>query len=111
MMPNINPAMMKKLMAQMNMKEIPATQVIIKGPKNYVINNPQVTRVNMMGQESYQISGEEEERPLSSEPEISEDDVATVAEQAQVSEDEAREALEETKGDAPKQIIAHPRRV
>ena len=51
----INPKMLEKAMKQMGIKseEILAEEVIIKtGDKELVILNPQVTRINMGGQES-----------------------------------------------------------
>ena len=86
--------------------EIPATEVIIKtDDKEIVITNPSVQKVNMMGQENFQISGEIHERVISTIPEISEEDVETVMEQANVNEETAREALEKFKGDLVEAII------
>ena len=62
--------------------EIPAIEVIIRtDKKNIIISNPSVAKVNMMGQENFQISGDVHEEELSSVPEISEEDVGTVMEQ------------------------------
>ena len=99
----MNPKDMQKAMKKMGIKqdEIPADEVIIKqGDKNLVIKDPQVLKVNMMGQESFQITGE-----LVEESGVSEDDVKTVAEQAGVSEDEAKEALEKCNGDLAEAIL------
>ncbi len=52
----INPKQLEKAMKQMGVKseEIPADEVIIKSQdKEIVISNPQVQKVNMMGQESF----------------------------------------------------------
>jgi nascent polypeptide-associated complex subunit alpha len=109
MMPGINPRQMQQMMRKMGIQqvEIPATEVIIRTPdKEIVVLNPQVSKVNMMGQESLQVVGELHERPLSSEPEISEDDVKTVMAQADVSEEEAREAIEENGGDLAAAIMS-----
>lgn len=96
--------MMRKMGIQQS--EIDATRVIIQcSDKEIVIENPQVTKVNMMGQQTYQIVGEEEERSLSSAPEISEEDIKTVMEQAQVSKAEAKKALEEAQGDLAEAIL------
>ncbi|UCD02880.1 MAG: nascent polypeptide-associated complex protein, partial [Candidatus Aenigmatarchaeota archaeon] len=62
----INPRQIEKAMKQMGMKseQIDAEEVIIKTPeKDIVISNPNVTLVNAMGQQSYQIVGDAEERP------------------------------------------------
>ena len=108
MMPGINPRMMKQAMKRMGIQqvEIPAKEVIIRlEDKEIVISNPSVTKVNMMGQQTYQIIGEESERSLDSKPEISEEDVKTVMEQADVSEKEARKAIEKSNGDLAKAIM------
>jgi len=97
--------MMKKMGIQQ--VDIPATEVIIKSEdKEIVITEPSVAKVNMMGQETFQISGNIQERESSSEPEISEDDVKTVAEQAGVEIEEAKKALEESKGDLAAAILS-----
>ncbi|MFO7710258.1 MAG: nascent polypeptide-associated complex protein [Candidatus Woesearchaeota archaeon] len=106
MMPGMNQRKMNQMMKKMGVSqnEIDAQEVIIRtGEKELVFNNPQVTKVNMMGQETYQVIGEPEERELK--PEISEEDVQTVMEQAQVEEADARKALEETGGDLAEAIL------
>ncbi len=57
-------------------------------------------KINMMGQESLQITGSIEE-----ESNISEDDVNTVAEKANVSKEQARVALEKHNGDLAEAIL------
>jgi nascent polypeptide-associated complex subunit alpha len=102
MIPGMNPKKMQKMMNQMGMKqeEIPASEVIIKGPKEIIIKNPHVLKVNMMGQETYQITGEASEGSG-----ISKDDVLTVSTQAAVSEEDAQKALEESDGDLAEAIM------
>jgi len=105
MIPGLNPKDLQKAMKKMGIKqeEIPAEEVIIKcADKNIVIKNPSVSKVNAMGQETFQIAGGEIIEETSS---ISDDDVKTVAEQAKVSEDKAREALEKSDGDLAKAIL------
>jgi nascent polypeptide-associated complex subunit alpha len=100
----INPRQIEKAMKQMGMQseQIDAEEVIIKTPeKDIVITNPNVTLVNAMGQESYQIMGESEERPK--EKFIS-DDVKMVMEKTGASEEEAKKALEE-EGDIASAIL------
>lgn len=104
----MNPRQMQQMMRKMGVQqvEIPATEVIIKTEdKDLVIVNPQVSKVNMMGQETFQIVGEVHEQEKSSVPEISEDDHKTVMEQTGCSEEQAKEALEETEGDLAEAII------
>ena len=57
----------------------------------------------MMGQETFQISGEIEERNLNTE--ISEEDIRTVMDQANVSMEKARAAIEEAHGDLAEAIL------
>ncbi len=91
---------MKKL--GVKQEEIAATEVIIKTPegKDLVIKHPQVMKVNMMGQETLQITGDIQEASS-----FSSDDVKTVMEQAKVSEEQAREALERAAGDIAQAIL------
>ncbi len=106
MAPGVNPAQMRKMMQRMGIQqsEIDASQVIIKTPdKDIIIMEPSVVKVNMMGQETFQISGRIEEKE--SEPEISEDDIKTVMEQASVNREKALEALKENDFDLAKTII------
>ena len=99
----LNQRQIEKAMKRMGIQaqEIDAEEVIIKtGDKNIVISNPQVSRVNMMGQDTFQISGEVSEESKGP----SEEDVRMVASKAGVSEEDAREALSET-GDIAEAII------
>ncbi len=94
----INPRQLEKMAKKMGLQSthINAEEVIIKTSENdIVIRNPQVARVNMMGQETFQISGDVEEREAAG---FSDDDVSMVAERAGVSEKEARDALEKCGG-------------
>ncbi len=107
MFPGINPKDLEKAMKKMGIKQenIPAEEVIIKcADKDIIIRNPQVVRVNAMGQESIQITGDiEEQEPQA---EILAEDVKTVAAQAKVSEAKARKALEKSKGDLAEAILS-----
>ena len=108
MIPGMNPRKAQAMMRKMGIsqQEIDATEVIIKTPeKELVIANPKVSKVNMMGQETFQVVGEVEERAVSSEPEINEEDVKTVMEQTGVSEEEARKAIGRNDFDLAKAII------
>lgn len=106
MFPGIDSRAMEQAMKKMGIKQqdIPASEVIIKSQgKDIVITNPKVVKVLMMGQESFQITGSTEEREAA--VEISEEDVKTVAEQAGVTEYEARKAIEEANGDLAEAIM------
>ncbi len=103
MMPNLNPKQLEQAMKKLGVKQvkIDSYEVVIKTrDKNLVIKNPDVTKVNMMGQESLQITGDIEE-----ETNITEDDVNTVAEQANVSKEKARATLEKNNGDLASAIM------
>ena len=106
MFPKINPRQLEKAMKQMGVKQedIEATEVVIKTKeKELVIKNPHVTKVNMMGQESIQITGSIEERDIKP---YKEEDVKTVMDQAGCTEEEAVKALEEHKGDLAEAILS-----
>jgi nascent polypeptide-associated complex subunit alpha len=108
MFPGMNPRKMGQMMKKMGIQqvEIPATEVIIKTEeKDLIITNPQVSKVNMMGQETFQITGEVHEQEKSTAPEISEEDIKTVAEQTGCSEETAKTTLEETEGDLAEAIL------
>jgi nascent polypeptide-associated complex subunit alpha len=108
MMPGMNPRKMQAMMKQMGIQqvEIPATEVIIRtADKEIIITNPSVQKVNMMGNQNFQVSGNITERSLNTTPDISEEDVKTVMEQANVSENEARKAVEDAKGDLAEAIM------
>ena len=108
MFPGMNPKKMQQAMKQLGIQqqEIPAQEVIIRtGNKNIIIRNPSVTKVNMMGQETFQISGEIHEESKSVLPEISEEDVQTVIEQTGVTKDKAKKAIEKANGDLAEAIM------
>src|SRR3989338_4366543 len=108
MIPGQNPRKRAKAMKRMGIKqvEIPAKEVIIRlEGRELVFQNPQVSKVNMMGQDSYQIIGTPEERSASEETEISEEDVQTVMQQTNCSEEDAMEALQESEGDLAQAIL------
>lgn len=109
MIPGMNSRKMAQAMKKMGIQQvdIPATEVIIRTPeKEIIISNPSVAKVNMMGQQTFQISGDESERSLSTEPDINEDDVKTVMEQTGKSEEEALAAIKDHKGDLAAAIMA-----
>ena len=108
MFPGMNPRDMQKAMKRLGIKqeEIDAEIVIIKtADRDIIIKNPQVSKVNMMGQETFQIVGEIEESERSDKAEINEDDVATVVGQTNCSREEALEALEESNGNLAEAIL------
>lgn len=103
----MNPRQMQGMMRKMGIKqiEIPATEVIIKTEeKEIIITNPQVSKVNMMGNETFQITGTVNERERTQEIEFSQDDIETIITQTGCSEEEAKSTLEKT-GDLAEAII------
>ncbi len=105
----LNPRQMKQMMKRMGIKteEIDATAVTIHGPeKEIVIENPEVMKMVVGGQQIFNITGGEiREQEVEAEIEISEEDVEMVSKQANVSEEEARNALEESGGDIAEAIM------
>lgn len=89
-----NPANMQKMMKQMGMKmdEIPAKRIVVDlGDEEMVFESPELNKISVKGQDMFQLQGEYTTRSKGP----SQDDVELVAEKAGVSEDEAREALQE----------------
>jgi len=104
MIHGMNPKMLKQAMKRMGMKqeEIPAVEVIIKcKDKEIIITNPVVTKVDMMGQENFQISGQIHKRDLEL---FDQDDIKTIIDQTSCSEEKARETLKK-EGDLAKTIL------
>ena len=116
----MNPRKMKQMMEQMgiDVDEIDATEVVIKREDGtqLVFADPDVTKMDARGQETYQVIGEPEERESSGGSAIESDesgdadatggdegipdgDVEIVAQRTGASEDDARDALEATDGD------------
>ena len=105
MMPNVNPRMLKQAMKKMGVQQedLEAHKVIIETSEgNYIINDPGVQKVKMMGQETFQITGEAEFIPTKK---YSKEDVKMVAEQTGCSEEQAEEMLDKTEGDIAEAII------
>ena len=109
MLPGMNSRQMQQMMKQMGIQqvEVPATQVIIITPeKRIFIDRPQVSKVNMMGQQTWQVIGPAREEALDTTPDISDEDVQTVMEQAGVSKKEALDAIKKAKGDLAEAILS-----
>ena len=86
---------MQQMMKQMgmDMDEIDADKVEIHvGGQKFVFKSPQVNKIDMQGQEMFQLQGDytkEEQDP-------SQEDIELVQEKTDCSEDEARQALKNT---------------
>ena len=100
----MNPKQMQGMMRQLGIKseELPAERVIIElTDKKIIIENPSVSAIDMQGKKTYTVMGEEREERKG----IPEEDIKMVAEQASVSEEEAKKALEESSGDIAEAIV------
>ena len=104
MMPGIDPKKMQAMMKQMGIaqEEINSNRVIIEREEgNIIIDNPNVVKVKMQGQESFQITGDVSEEEAG----VNEEDVKLVMEKTGKSEEEVREALEKHEGDLSEAIM------
>jgi len=122
----MNPRKMQQMMEQMgiDVDELDATEVVIalEDGSELVFSDPDVTKMDARGQETYQILGDPSERAAAaagavesggseaestegddddagSDEGIPQGDVDIVVQRAGVSEDEARDALEAADGD------------
>ncbi|MFH1432973.1 MAG: nascent polypeptide-associated complex protein [archaeon] len=109
MIPKMNPRQMEKMMKQMGIKSenIEAEEVVIRcADKEMIITNPSIQKVNMMGQVSFQISGELSEREINEDaPKYTDDDIQMVMDQTNCEKNEAIDALKETDGDIAEAIL------
>jgi len=112
MIPGMNPKQMKQMERQMkkmgmDMKDLSGVkEVIIRfEDKELLIPDADVNVMNIMGQETYQITGNAVEVELDAEIEIPEEDIEMVANQAKVSKADAEEALIATNGDLAEAIL------
>ncbi|WP_456468776.1 nascent polypeptide-associated complex protein [Archaeoglobus sp.] len=102
----MNPKQMKKMMKQMGieMEELDAEEVIIRtSDEELIFRNPNVSKISARGVETFQIIGEYE--VIKRAPQISEEDVKLIMEQANVDEETARKALEEAGGDLAEALM------
>lgn len=108
----ISPREARRMMQRMglNMTPMPEVQEVIfrTSTKEIVVENPEVTVLDMHGQKIFQVIGERiSEKTVKHEEKlvIPEEDVQLVADQTGKSLEEARKALEETGGDLAKAIL------
>ena len=100
----------RRMMKQMGLKmdELgDIERVIMQGPKReIVIERPAVAHINMQGQSMYQVvGGTVTENAVEGGIEIPEEDVLLVAQQAGVSMEKAKAALEDAEGDLARAIL------
>ncbi len=106
MIPGLNPRDMARAMKKLGMKqeELNAKRVVVTlEDKELVFENPQVVKVDMMGQETYQLTGSVVERSL--EIKISSEDVETVIEQTGADKETALNAIRKHQGDLASAIL------
>ncbi|MCD6089487.1 nascent polypeptide-associated complex protein [Candidatus Bathyarchaeota archaeon] len=91
----------------LNMTPLEAEEVIIKTrDKEIIVQNPEVAVLEVQGQKIFQVMGGEiSEKKREKAISIPEEDVQLVAQQAKVSLDQARAALEQTGGDLAQAIL------
>ena len=102
-MGGMDPRKMKMMMKQLGIKneDLNVKRVIFElEDKKLIINDPQVSAIDMQGQKTYTVIGKAIEEANG----IPKEDITMVAEQASVSEEEAKKALEETDGDIAEAI-------
>jgi nascent polypeptide-associated complex subunit alpha len=101
----MDPRQMKMMLKQFGIKseEIHAKRVVFEfEEKKIIIEEPQVTAMDMHGNKIYSVMGKEIEEKAKTE--IPESDILMVSEKAKVSREEAFNALKETKGDIAEAI-------
>lgn len=100
----MDPKKMQAMMRQMGIKseDIDALKVTIEASDGttIIIEQPQVTKITMQGQSSFQIAGNIKTREKSSV-----DDLKLIMEQTGCSEEEAKSALENAGGDIAQAIV------
>ena len=109
MFPGLNPKKMQAMMKQMgiNQEEIDANRVVIeRDDGNIIIDNPNVVKIGMQGQENFQITGDVSE----GENEVEEvdntnEDIKTLMDKCNCLEEEAKLALEKANGDLTEAIL------
>jgi len=113
----MNPAQMQKMMSQMGIKtsEVPVEKAVfyLKDGTALEMQLPQVIKMTIQGTETYQVVGHAQPLAIDvnasvskpKELEITQDDIAMVAQQANVSKEQASKALKETKGDIAEAIM------
>ncbi|MEM2341646.1 MAG: nascent polypeptide-associated complex protein [Candidatus Bathyarchaeia archaeon] len=108
-MRKISPREARRMMQRMGLSMSPmeVEEVILKTKdREIIIERPDVAVLEIQGQKIFQISGGRiSEKTIERRILIPEEDVHLVAQQANVSLEEARAALEQTKGDLAQAIL------
>lgn len=105
----MNSRQVEKMMQKMGITQthVDALEVIIRTKdSDIIIKNPQVSKVNMMGQQTFQITGEiTQGQARLKEVEITKQDIDAVVMQTGVTEKKAKEVLEKYHGDLALAIL------
>lgn len=108
-MRRVNPREARRMMRRMglSMNPIDVQEVILRTKdKEITIEGPEVAVLEMQGQRIYQVTGGEiSEKAVEKKVTVPEEDVQLVAQQANVSLEKARAALEQTSGDLAQAIL------
>ena len=100
---------MQAMMKQMgiNQEEIDANRVVIeRDDGNIIIENPNVVKIGMQGQENFQITGDvSEEKGEVEEVDNTNEDIKTLMDKCNCLEEEAKLALEKANGDLTEAIL------
>jgi len=108
MMPGrINPKQMNQMMRKLgiSVKEIEKVEkvIILTDTREYIFDGADVTIMDAQGQKTYQIVGRP--RVVERKEEIPKEDIELIMEQTGKTAEEAKKALEETKGDIAEAIM------
>tara|TARA_Y100000034_G_scaffold18330_1_gene20255 strand:- start:1259 stop:1600 length:342 start_codon:yes stop_codon:yes gene_type:complete len=111
MFPGLNPKKMQAMMKQMGIaqQEIDANRVIIeKDDGNIIIDNPSIVKINMQGQENFQISGDisEQEQGEGEQENNTKQDIQTIMGKIGCLEQEAKQAYEKANGDLTEALLS-----
>ena len=103
----MNPRQMNQMMKRfgINVKEIENVQKVIiqTDTKDYIFDDADVTMMDAQGQKTYQIIGKP--RIVERKENIPKEDIDLVAQQTGKSVEEAKKALQQTKGDIAEAIL------
>ena len=105
----LDPKKIQGMMSKMGIKqeEIEANRVIIEQKdKNIIIENPQIAKINMQGNESFQISGDVREESKEDEKANREEDIKTIMEKTSCSKEKAETALKQANNDLAEAILS-----
>ena len=107
MFPGMNPRDMQRVLKQLGIQpeelDVQSVVITLRSGERLVFDDASVMRIRVQGQETYQLVGTP--RVVEAVVEIRPEDVRLVMEEAGVSEDEARRALEAVKGDIAAAIL------